>query len=92
MEAKANVWSRAARRKRRFTLEKGNVEELDGASDVAEDGSGDEEAGVVVLAVKITCKKEQVDVRWLRGKDHMLFVSLLIFVVATMVSGQYPRS
>lgn len=76
LEAGGNVWSRAARRKRKFASE---AVEGEGLRDVkmagaAEDGGRGEKEGVA-LAVKITCKKEEVELRWLRGKDHVVFTS-----------------
>ncbi|KAF2771920.1 hypothetical protein EJ03DRAFT_11316 [Teratosphaeria nubilosa] len=67
VEARENVWSRAARRKKKFMQAR-----------VAEGrGQGDEESDdeTVALAVKITCEDEKVDVRWLRGTDYVLFTS-----------------
>lgn len=62
MECGGNVWSRAARRKRRF--------------ENGEDGKtkGSEERAVA-LGVKIMAREEEVEVRWLRGNDHTLFES-----------------
>ncbi|CZT19704.1 uncharacterized protein RCC_05556 [Ramularia collo-cygni] len=74
MEARENVWSRAARRKKKFQGEKiddqGSGESKD---EMMVDESEEEEP--VALAVKITCKNEEVDVRWLRGHDHVVFSS-----------------
>lgn len=59
MECSGNVWSRAARRKKKFNSE-GKVEKDDGEAAVA-------------LAVKVACKNEEVEVRWMRGQEYVLF-------------------
>lgn len=64
--AKENVWSRAARRKRKF--------EQQHKSDVADDASEDEEQEVAI-AIKITCRDQEVHIRWLRGQDLTLWES-----------------
>ena len=64
MAAKENVWSRAARRKKKFG----------GVNDTAEGDDSDEDASVA-LAVKVMCKEEEVEVRWLRGVDSLVFES-----------------
>lgn len=64
MEARENVWSRAARRKKRF------------GGDESRDEESEENDDRVGLAVKVVCRIEQVDVRWLRGTDPVLFQSL----------------
>ncbi|EMC96392.1 hypothetical protein BAUCODRAFT_70727 [Baudoinia panamericana UAMH 10762] len=75
MKARENVWSRAARRKKKFQAERdigrGEVDamQLDG-----DEGDADDDENVA-LAVKIVCKLEVVEVRWLRGHDHVLFTS-----------------
>ena len=69
MEAKENVWSRAARRKKRFDK---NLEE----GDEQNEDSDDDDDETVGLAVKVVCRVEAVDVRWLRGADQILFQSL----------------
>ncbi|KAG8625747.1 hypothetical protein KVT40_006148 [Elsinoe batatas] len=61
-EARENVWSRAARRKRK------RVEHSK-----AKDEGGEEQKAA--LAFKITVTEEGIDVRWLRGRDHVLFES-----------------
>ena len=76
MEARENVWSRAARRKKKFVEEGKKVVGKDVAmGDEDSDGSEDEEDEVVALAVKIVCKNETVELRWLRGSDYVLFTS-----------------
>lgn len=62
LECRENVWSRAARRKRKFK------------PDAAEGDEMDDEAPVA-LAVKVMCKVGEVEVRWLRGLDRNLFTS-----------------
>ncbi|RMZ17321.1 hypothetical protein D0860_00457 [Hortaea werneckii] len=75
METKGNVWSRAARRKKRFggPTEGENVDVRMKNGDGAESDEGVEEE--VALAVKIVCKTEEVKLRWLRGNDYVLFTS-----------------
>ena len=82
MVAKDNVWSRAARRKRHFGAAKGannsgieDVEMANGLDNAVKDEEDSEEDEPVALAVKIRCQHEQVDVRWLRGMDNVVFVS-----------------
>lgn len=65
MECKGNVWSRAARRKKRFG----------GGEEKMQEGSEDDEEQEVALAVKVSCENGKVQVRWLRGLDHVLFES-----------------
>ncbi|CAK4031100.1 hypothetical protein DOTSEDRAFT_42114 [Lecanosticta acicola] len=63
MECKGNVWSRAARRKKK---------PIAGETEIDADG----EEAEVALAVKIMCRKdEEVEVRWLRGQEYVLFQS-----------------
>ena len=66
MQTKENVWSRAARRKKQFGAKEVSMADPDAESD-------DEEP--VALAVKVVCKEEQVEIRWLRGLEHLLFES-----------------
>ena len=78
--ARENVWSRSARRKRKFQQEvKEKVKNKnDEAKDDEEDEDGpssDEEEDPVALAVKITCSPNRVDIRWLRGTDFTLWES-----------------
>ncbi|KAF2222776.1 hypothetical protein BDZ85DRAFT_236500 [Elsinoe ampelina] len=61
-EARENVWSRAARRKRKT-----------GEGSVAKEEGGEEQKAA--LAFRITVREEGIDVRWLRGRDHVLFES-----------------
>jgi 23S rRNA (adenine1618-N6)-methyltransferase len=68
IEARENVWSRAARRKKRFG--QGDAE----GGDALEDESEDDDA--VAIAVKVVCRVEAVEVRWLRGMDQVLFQSI----------------
>ncbi|RMZ21018.1 hypothetical protein D0859_14970 [Hortaea werneckii] len=77
METKGNVWSRAARRKKRFA----GPTEGGGDADVRmKNGDGaetdeEEDEEDVALAVKIVCKTEEVQLRWLKGNDYVLFTS-----------------
>ncbi|SMQ54561.1 unnamed protein product [Zymoseptoria tritici ST99CH_3D7] len=83
MVAKENVWSRAARRKKKFEEEGrekvgGKAGEISKAKDAemkegSESESEDEEP--VALAVKITCLEGKLEVRWLQGQDHVVFTS-----------------
>ncbi|KAK5112230.1 hypothetical protein LTR62_004391 [Meristemomyces frigidus] len=65
MEASQNVWSRSARRKKQFKQSSG----------AEPDGEEEGEECTVALAVKITCKHEAAELRWLRGQDYILFQS-----------------
>ncbi|KAI7619211.1 siroheme synthase middle domains-like protein [Hortaea werneckii] len=75
METKGNVWSRAARRKKKFAgpTEGENADVRMKNGDGA--GSDEEDEEEVALAVKIVCKTEEVQLRWLRGNDYVLFTS-----------------
>ncbi|KAK5676404.1 hypothetical protein LTS10_011217 [Elasticomyces elasticus] len=89
MEAKEDVWSRAARRKKKFAendgvakepelaKETGVVKEIEvmKKTEVEMEGSSEDEEEIVGLAVKITCEDGEIDIRWLRGQDHVLFES-----------------
>lgn len=84
MEARENVWSRAARRKKKFQGEgrekvgggeKGGDADAEMVDAEGKEEEESEEEEPVALAVKITCKDEEVDVRWLRGHDHVVFSS-----------------
>ncbi|KAI7364709.1 siroheme synthase middle domains-like protein [Hortaea werneckii] len=75
MQTKGNVWSRAARRKRKFAgpIEAGQDADVRMKN---EDGAAsDEEDEEVALAVKIVCKQEEVQLRWLKGNDYVLCTS-----------------
>ena len=65
--AKENVWSRAARRKRKREVGNPNFP-------VGEPMEEDE-SDHIALGIKITISKEQVDIRWLKGRDSVLFES-----------------
>ena len=56
----------------------------------AEDGesSEEEEEDVVALAVKITCKEGEVELRWLRGLDYVLFESFCGLTKRALVGGR----
>lgn len=62
LECWGNVWGRKARRKKRF-------------AEGAEEGGEEEYKGPVVVAVKLMCRDEEVEVRWLRGWDYTLYES-----------------
>ncbi|KXT08978.1 hypothetical protein AC579_4025 [Pseudocercospora musae] len=74
MQCKEDMWSGKARRKRK---QKEKLASLGSDNKVeaspAGDGEGDEEQ--VGLAVKISCNDQEVEVRWLRGHDQVLFNS-----------------
>jgi 23S rRNA (adenine1618-N6)-methyltransferase len=78
--AHENVWSRSARRKRKFQqeakekLKKGGEKEPK-RGDEDESSSEEEEPEPIALAVKITCSPNRVDIRWLRGTDFTLWES-----------------
>ena len=76
MWAAENVWSRAARRKRKFQDEQQEEKtdaEKKGQTGEENEQSQDEDA--MVLVVKISCKDQEVHVRWLRGLDVLVFTS-----------------
>lgn len=75
METKENVWSRAARRKKKFGASGASESSKDVAMANADERNESEEDDPVALAVKVTCRKEEVEVRWLRGMDQVLFQS-----------------
>jgi len=68
--AKENVWSRAARRKRK-RAEMEQSQGIDGTIPMATDQSNQK----LALYVHITVTEGQADVRWLRGHDGLLFES-----------------
>jgi 23S rRNA (adenine1618-N6)-methyltransferase len=94
MVARENVWSRAARRKRHFQATKdgehgADVEMVDGNGDAnvtADESEDEDEEEPIALAVKIRCLHEQVDVRWLRGVDNMVFVSFCWMLKRSLTS------
>jgi 23S rRNA (adenine1618-N6)-methyltransferase len=77
--ARENVWSRSARRKRKFQQEakekltKGDEKESKNDEDAS--SSSEEEQEPIALAVKITSSPNRVDIRWLRGTDFTLWES-----------------
>ena len=73
METKENVWSRAARRKKKFA--QAGAAAKDVSMENADGESDEEDEEPVALAVKVVCKNEAVDLRWLKGMDHTLFTS-----------------
>lgn len=82
---KENVWSRAARRKRRLQsslASHGNdAMEIDDAHRRAKSHNDEtmdideEQEDVISLAVKITAYENKVEVRWLKGYDSVLYES-----------------
>ncbi|KAK1060813.1 hypothetical protein LTR33_012830 [Friedmanniomyces endolithicus] len=86
MEARENVWSRAARRNRRFARAGKGKEP---PKQEAEEGeSSEEDDNAVALAVKITCKEGEVELRWLRGSDYVLFESFCGLTKRALVGGR----
>ena len=67
--ATENVWSRAARRKQSRLA--AQSEQKGTQSDEDED----DEEETAALVVKITVEEDQVDVRWVKGRDSVLFES-----------------
>ncbi|KAK0321765.1 hypothetical protein LTR82_007251 [Friedmanniomyces endolithicus] len=91
MEAKENVWSRAARRNRKFArVEKGSAapKQEAGTDESSEEEEEEEEDDVVALAVKITFKEGEVELRWLRGLDYDLFESFCGLTKRALVGGR----
>jgi 23S rRNA (adenine1618-N6)-methyltransferase len=73
--AKENVWSRAARRKKRLRADRQSDEmDIDGAHGES-DHSMDTDSEVAALALKISIHEEKVEVRWLKGIDSVMFES-----------------
>ena len=70
VQCKENVWSRAARRQKMFA---GRAKPA--AESAKDKESSSDEEDEVALAVKISCKNEEAEVRWLRGNDHVLYES-----------------
>ena len=80
--ARENVWSRSARRKRKFQQQqRGEKEAREGGEEKEEEedrdskSSSSEDEEPVALAVKIVCGPGRVDIRWLRGTDFTLWES-----------------
>lgn len=79
LETRENVWSRAARRKKQFGNPRNAGQEAKDPSmangDEVDGSDGSDEDDSIALAVKLTCREEEVEARWLRGMDHVLFGS-----------------
>ncbi len=76
--ARENVWSRSARRKK-------NRQEVSGEKpEESMDTDTDEDEEEVALAFKISVQKDAVVIRWLRGKDSVLFESFCGMVKRTL--------
>lgn len=92
MQCRENVWSRAAKRQRMFAERAraavGGGEGAHMGDDDDEDAEDEDEDGVVALAVKITCGKEEVEVRWLRGQDYAVFESFCAMLQRTLTGKQ----
>jgi 23S rRNA (adenine1618-N6)-methyltransferase len=82
MQFRGNVWNRKARSRKKKADEAGQQ--------MKDDVGDDDEEEDVALAVKISCKEEQVDVRWLRGHDHVLFMSFCKFL-KDQLTGRHER-
>ncbi|OQO07086.1 hypothetical protein B0A48_07653 [Cryoendolithus antarcticus] len=61
----SNVWSRAARRKKKA------IEAVGMSVDHDSDGSDED----IALMVKVVCSDGRADVRWMRGLDHVIWES-----------------
>lgn len=66
MTCSGDVWSRAARRRKR--------QKLGDESAIVEEAAP-ERSAEVALAVSISCMEEKVEIRWLRGQERLLFES-----------------
>lgn len=91
MEARENVWSRAARRRRKRGAEAPghsgcelesardgtavDDDDVDNDNEDEEEEEEEEKGENVALAVMISYRIEEVNVRWLRGNDYVLFES-----------------
>lgn len=77
LEVSENVWSRAARRKKKFSTPAADTRthraDVHMTGDV-EPGASEADMSTA-LAVKVSCREEEVEIRWLRGTDHVLFTS-----------------
>jgi 23S rRNA (adenine1618-N6)-methyltransferase len=73
--ARENVWSRSARRKRKFQQQQKGEKEARGEEEAEGESSSSEDEEPVALAVKIVCGPGRVDIRWLRGTDFTLWES-----------------
>ena len=75
--ARENVWSRSARRKRKFQQQQKGEKEArkEGEEEEGSESSSSEDEEPVALAVKIVCGPGRVDIRWLRGTDFTLWES-----------------
>lgn len=69
--AKENVWSRSARRKHKRHAEL--VDHADDGKDMKMEYDGANEH--IALAVRILVRDGEMDVRWLRGEDYIVFES-----------------
>ncbi|KAK0909063.1 hypothetical protein LTR02_004588 [Friedmanniomyces endolithicus] len=88
VEAKENVWSRAARRNRRFARASKGKEAPEQEAGDGESSEEDDDDDAVALAVKITCKEGEVELRWLRGLDYVLFESFCGLTKRALVGGR----
>lgn len=73
MQCQETVWSRAGRKKQQKMEQKGGASRRESDSDTP-----------VALAVKIACKKGEVETHWLRGHDQVIFTSFCAFLRRTL--------
>ncbi|KXS95410.1 hypothetical protein AC578_6778 [Pseudocercospora eumusae] len=76
MQCKEDMWSGKARRKRK---QKEKLASL--GKDAGIEAEDEEQVG---LAVKVSCKDQEVEVRWLRGHDQVLFNSFCAVLRRTL--------
>ena len=81
--AKENVWSRSARRKQKRLAIDAAAKDKDksgtesGGTGTKQDGNDAHGSGeeIVALSFKISVSEEEMEVRWIRGRDYVLFES-----------------
>ena len=77
---KGNVWSRAARRKQRNIIDESTITKSD----------GEDEAEHAVFGFRIQLKGEEgrpvIQIRWLQGKDSVLFESFCGMLKRQMIA------
>ena len=84
--SKANVWSRAARRKKQFGSPTAATDSMN-ADKAGQETDSDEDEEPVALAVKITSKDGEVELRWLQGHDHISFESFCGMLKRALTNG-----
>ena len=83
MEAEGNVWSRAARRKKKLVTDTPQTATNSMKADGDTDSDEDEK---VALAAKIEVFDDALEVRWLRGQDHVLLESFCGMLKRTLAA------